>query len=312
MTRPRETAWSPRIPDLGNGDQGRGRTIASHRSDCVRLVQRVNTASGTAATGSKGAAMYYDGRKWHYVKTMKDINNVPVSLWKTPGRRHEPVRIRVKTNTVVMELDNLGGFPVNTNTYEVPRSYPGPFNRVSMNMGNVLSTSQKVTTWTRSKSSRGLSSVPFPWGPVAYAPAWASGRAALATQNDCANGLGGTYLGDDTQCGVNNGNCRFCPLYFGDMDQDDDVDQGDFGGFQLCLTGPGPLVLTAPCNCSDSDGDSDVDADDLSVFQACLQGAGTPRATRPVNDHEASRNTSMTLPRSSPGQDKDSPRCDRR
>ncbi|HPD32617.1 MAG TPA: CARDB domain-containing protein [Phycisphaerae bacterium] len=62
-----------------------------------------------------------------------------------------------------------------------------------------------------------------------------------------------------------------------DFDGDGDVDQEDFGHFQICLTGSGGAI--AP-GCEDAilDGDTDVDAADLSIFTSCISGADVPPA----------------------------------
>jgi hypothetical protein len=61
----------------------------------------------------------------------------------------------------------------------------------------------------------------------------------------------------------------------GDFDDDDDVDQEDFGTFQVCLSGPG-FPHAAGCERADLDGDNDVDQNDFGLFQNCLSGAGVP------------------------------------
>ncbi|GMU21617.1 MAG: hypothetical protein AMXMBFR13_17090 [Phycisphaerae bacterium] len=61
-----------------------------------------------------------------------------------------------------------------------------------------------------------------------------------------------------------------------DIDGDNDVDQEDFGYFQLCYTGVG-FVFTGPnCRCMNGDGDQDIDADDFGAFQACASGPAIP------------------------------------
>lgn len=72
-----------------------------------------------------------------------------------------------------------------------------------------------------------------------------------------------------------------CNDPFADVDGDGDVDQSDFGLFQVCLTGDGGGVL-AGCDCFDRPeegspfGDNDVDGDDLLAFEACAIGPGIP------------------------------------
>lgn len=228
--------------------------------------------------------MYYDGRRWHYVKMMQDIYGTAVDLWKRQDGGTSLYRITIKTGTVILELDNLGGFPENVSTYEVPRTYTGPFNRLSMNMGNVLSTSQKVNYVDQIEVKQGYVERLIPLGACCVRTGLGEGTCSTASQADCEGTLGGTYLGDDSVCGTGGTNCEFCPSYFGDSDDDEDVDQADFGLLQRCLTGPGPFTLSAGCTCFDSEHDADVDSDDLAAFQACLQGSGVqapPACQRP-------------------------------
>ncbi len=62
----------------------------------------------------------------------------------------------------------------------------------------------------------------------------------------------------------------------GDFDDDDDVDQEDFGHFQTCLTGPASGPPPPGCEDANLDGDNDVDNDDFSIFHACMSGANVP------------------------------------
>jgi len=52
-----------------------------------------------------------------------------------------------------------------------------------------------------------------------------------------------------------------------------DVDQVDFGGFQLCLSGAEHPYPTG-CDRSDLSGDGDVDEQDFTLFSNCLSGPG--------------------------------------
>ena len=68
---------------------------------------------------------------------------------------------------------------------------------------------------------------------------------------------------------------------FADFDGDSDVDLGDFGVLQRCLTGPGGGI---PSGCEAFDrpeagfpaGDSDIDASDVDKFLACFSGPDIP------------------------------------
>ena len=60
-----------------------------------------------------------------------------------------------------------------------------------------------------------------------------------------------------------------------DFDNDGDVDQDDFGHFQICFSGNG--IQYAPgCAEADANGDDDVDALDLRWFLSCMAGPHNP------------------------------------
>ena len=70
-----------------------------------------------------------------------------------------------------------------------------------------------------------------------------------------------------------------CPYMPGDMDDDFDVDQTDFGAFQRCMTGPDVVQSDPVCAPARIDADEDVDADDAGLFMGCMSGpdvAGDP------------------------------------
>jgi len=61
-----------------------------------------------------------------------------------------------------------------------------------------------------------------------------------------------------------------------DFDDDNDVDQADFGHVQECLTGPGIFVIDLLCTDANLDDDDDVDEADVGIFQTCMSGADIP------------------------------------
>jgi hypothetical protein len=92
---------------------------------------------------------------------------------------------------------------------------------------------------------------------------------------------------DDDQDGVGDA-CDACPQTIagvqvdaagcppkvpGDLDRDGDVDQKDFGLFQVCLSGPGVVQADSACAGARLDGDDDVDADDFTIFRRCMGGS---------------------------------------
>jgi len=64
------------------------------------------------------------------------------------------------------------------------------------------------------------------------------------------------------------------PMMPGDTDGDCDVDQDDFGYFQVCLTGQGIPQTSQQCTLARLDTDEDVDAGDITLFLKCLSGSG--------------------------------------
>lgn len=130
-------------PDLTNGDQGPWTDGRYHRVLAYGSFAAVNLPTGSPGIGAKAAAMYYDGRKWHYTKTLVDVDGQAVNLWKRNDGGPSLFRMTVRTDTVVLELDNLGGSPVNT-PHELPRMYKGSFNRISLTMGNTIVSTGRV------------------------------------------------------------------------------------------------------------------------------------------------------------------------
>jgi hypothetical protein len=91
------------------------------------------------------------------------------------------------------------------------------------------------------------------------------------TQTECEDalpaGLDGVFQGIHTTC--QNRIC--CPSPFADADWDGDVDQDDFGAFQVCYTGTNGGV-PAGCSCFNRNGDNGVDATDFTKFTDCFTG----------------------------------------
>ncbi len=64
-------------------------------------------------------------------------------------------------------------------------------------------------------------------------------------------------------------------IAFGDFDSDGDVDQEDFGRFQVCLTGPG-VHRDEGCLAADANQDTAIDDQDIAAFLICLGGPDQP------------------------------------
>jgi hypothetical protein len=89
-----------------------------------------------------------------------------------------------------------------------------------------------------------------------------------------SNGYDGWYV-DDVSITVTERSCEPV-LSPSDFDGDGDVDQEDFGHFQVCHTSSGNTQTDPNCLDADVDGDGDVDPDDFTVFNDCLSGANIP------------------------------------
>lgn len=64
-----------------------------------------------------------------------------------------------------------------------------------------------------------------------------------------------------------------CPYPFADVDEDGDVDQTDFGVFQLCYTGAS-VEMASSCRCFDTDADGRITGGDFQAFLNCAQTSG--------------------------------------
>jgi hypothetical protein len=64
-------------------------------------------------------------------------------------------------------------------------------------------------------------------------------------------------------------------LVFGDIDDDGDVDQEDFGRLQGCQLGD-TIPYMGGCEAADSDSDGDVDMIDSNTLQSCMGGPNLP------------------------------------
>ncbi len=211
--------------DLSNGDQGPWRSDATHRVLAYGSFAAVNV-SNPDTSGTKGAAMYYDGYRWHYTKMMTDLTGKTVSLWKRQDGLLSIFRMTVKTNTVVLQLDNRGGYPTTNGTHEVPRVYKGPFNRVSLTMGNGLASAGRGNYVDGIQVRDGLVP-PDPPPPTARCDFDGDGDADItdfAVFQYCFRGP--NRWPEATGCKA------------ADLDGDADVDLSDFMRFQACFNGP--------------------------------------------------------------------------
>ncbi len=95
------------------------------------------------------------------------------------------------------------------------------------------------------------------------------GTCSETTPEACA-AANGRFQGSNTSCE----SVTCCPLPFADADHDGDVDQDDFGAFQICYNGEEAVPIG--CACFDRNQDNHVDSDDFIAFSFCWTGANVP------------------------------------
>lgn len=144
---------------------------------------------------------------------------------------------------------------------------------------------------------------PIPAGAVSPAPLAVFGQLGDPTTTEINHGLGPAMTDADGLSGpsglavdadgsihvvdaANSRTLRFdLPLpapFAGDMDFDNDVDDGDVAGWVACMTGPQDGIVRSECLPADRDGDGDVDLDDARWLVQCYSGSGqTPGGSCP-------------------------------
>ncbi len=164
----------------------------------------------------------------------------------------------------------------------VPRQYKGPFNRYAIGPGHGRNVTDPQNPGPEECIDALSSSDIISDEIVLYDGVFVSLKGACcATDGGCTEvteseclARNGRFQGLDTTCD----DTLCCPLPFADVDHDSDVDQSDFGAFQLCYTGASGGV-PAGCECLNRDKDTDVDNDDFTAFADCWSGANTPWST---------------------------------
>ncbi len=176
---------------------------------------------------------------------------------------------------------------------DIPRQYTGPFDRIRGGVapGCALDSNASWDTCAAG-TDRGAINSPKDYfvdfddfvlhGGIGYS---VNGACCLndascvddITQNGCEaeppNGLGGRWQGSSSTCATTS--C--CPYPFADADHDTDVDQDDFGLFQICYTGTNGGV-PAGCECFNRNEDGGIDIMDFNAFKNCYTGANVPWA----------------------------------
>jgi len=192
------------------------------------------------------------------------------------------------------------GYTIETNTITIPRRYTGPFSAVAfgVNAGCELDPAGDGETCNAASAHFATrSSAPWKYAQYQTTPVtYVTHSAVNFDRPIVAGGVGAVSSGACcVQTGVNAGTCTnnvkqsdctglwhgagstcetsaaCCPMPFADADHDGDVDQDDFGAFQVCYTGTTSGV-PAECKCFNRNTDTVIDGTDLTAFLGCWTG----------------------------------------
>jgi len=204
--------------------------------------------------------VFYDGDHWVVLR-----EDFPV-----PGLALMPVAgacwwtITIKTDTVDIQVEPIVGGTVTR--IGIPRAYTGPFQSIALGAGantDFPAYIDKVSLLGGYLTTLG--------GACCI---WDGSCTYTSTEGECTTTLGGTWNGVGSTCA----SVICCPERWMDLDDDSDVDQMDFGQWQLCFSGDGHAYAQG-CECFDRDdatgvqgGDGDIDADDFVWFENCVTG----------------------------------------
>ncbi len=209
------------------------------------------------------------------------------------------VTMKITTDWILIYMKRYGAVGVpggdtpEDNHAAVPRVYKGPFNMISFGVGpgceldpatgecKVNGTPTRCLTYSRVSNGYNrtrVDTISLYDGELVYsttdgACCLPNGTCSVQDELACET-AGGTFGGQSTACN----SLRCCPhdpFVWADRDADGDVDPDDFGGFQICYSGPGGGV-SGTCKCFNRDNDNDVDVDDLTAFTNCVTGANVP------------------------------------
>ena len=236
---------------------------------------------------------FFDGVKWRILKQGMFAGSGDFTLGQGPNT----VILTIKTSTVDIyhrSQDATGTYWVESTATGVPRLYSGAFNKLRMgaaagcnlNNGSYSCSGPQGciqmggpncdTGWKSNKSTfLDFDNVALYGGSFSNllgACCKTDGTCVETFSPDCT-AVGGTFQGQDTHCA----SVTCCPVPFADKDLDGDVDQDDFGAFQVCYTGSTGGVPTN-CGCYDRNHDGNVDSIDLGMFIDCFTGANVPWA----------------------------------
>ncbi len=264
------------------------RTWASLAFGMLAQTDRNPCNLETGAKPTQYHAATFDGNRWYDLRGSVFLPGTGDFNYDEGQAYFElEIRSEVYIARLVAPAGSGSPKPVVENWATIPRQYMGPFNRIGMGTGPGCEL-DPVTgeclgepgpwTYMQADSGLGWSSgwidrlVVLGGEPSSTLGACClpNGSCVLLTGNDCA-AAGGSYNGFGTSCD----DVTCCPTPFADADGDGDVDQVDFGEFQVCFSG-GAETATGKCLCFDRDSDDTITQDDFNAFQACWSGPGVP------------------------------------
>ncbi len=263
-----------------NGDQGPWLASRTYRGLAFGSFNAVNKTTGFNSVGTSGAAHFFDGLRWHYSPYLLNVAGGTSRLTKSVHGGLCRFKMVIKTNTVVLSLVNPGA--TDAGPYEVNRAYAGPFNRISITLGNPIYNESKTTYVDDIEVRNGLIASPAGTGACCIGNGDGTGSCQVVTAAQCsaANGI---YMGDGTSCGADA--CDFCPTDpaknsagqcgCGVADTNSDGDAVADCHDTCAGTIPGAQVDAAGCPIYirlDFDADGDIDQLDLAVFSGCNSG----------------------------------------
>lgn len=249
----------------------------------------------------------FDGEKWNDIRANQYANQV--GDFGGPNE-YAWVTMDIKTSTFDLKMwdtKNPNDFPNSpTSSATIPRQYTGPFNTIAIGAGascelNAVSSND----WScKNGAQRAPWERPYPkdrvystsgtiggvsWGRHIWQAGWIdtpviwdgeylslSGACCLndATCQDLTSmaclQAGGRFQGYNTTCAAT----TCCPYPFADSDHDGDVDQDDFGAFQICYNGA--EAVPTGCDCFDRNTDGKVDTTDFEALSNCWTGPNVP------------------------------------
>ena len=195
--------------NLGNGDQGPWRADRVYSALAFGSFTACNLAPADyASAGTAGAPFFFDGLRWFMAKDpyVHDIDGNTISLWKDAGGGRTTFKMVVKSNTLSLKLTNSSGSVYGP--YVFPRAYKGPFNRVSLTVGNPIKGKNDYVDNIEVRN--GQIRIPGETGACCVPTGDGTGVCQITTPDACED-LSGAYMGAYTVCGTNNDTCDFCP-----------------------------------------------------------------------------------------------------